>query len=204
MGILLVIIAEKKPQQLVADLIKINQNRKCLCSWYMARLILIGWEGPSIEKMVPSRPVLSYLVPTSLFPLYSLPLLSRMIDFSFNISFDGLPTNLGTWSLWSPKSGLNIPSEPQRRLALFCGLGGGAFIFWSNLINFGSSGSKVVWLIAKYDSNYRGTREISDLPEISSVCTSQSSGSRRGALCPLISRWCTVENIKMGRNSRIC
>ena len=87
------------------------------------------------------------------------------------------PPNLGTWALWSPKSGLNIPSEPQRRLALFCGLGGWAFIFWSNLINFGSSGSKVVWLIAKYDSNYRGTREISDLPEISSVCTSQSWGS---------------------------
>ena len=95
----------------------------------------------------------------------------------------GSPTNLGTWALWSPKSGLNIPSEPQRRLALFCGLGGWAFIFWSNLINFGSSGSKVVWLIAKYDSNYRGTREISDLPEISSVCTSQSSsGWRRGTL----------------------
>ena len=48
-------------------------------------------------------------------------LASRMTDFSFNISFEGLPTNLGTWSLWSPKSGLNIPPEPQRRLALFCG-----------------------------------------------------------------------------------
>ena len=133
--------------------------------------------------------VLSYLY-VSTYPPYSLPLLSRMMGFSFNISFEGPPPpNLGTWALWSPKSGLNIPSEPQRRLALFCGLGGWAFIFWSNLINFGSSGSKVVWLIAKYDSNYRGTREISDLPEISSVCTSQSSGSWRWALLS------TVENI---------
>ena len=101
----------------------------------------------------------------------------------------GSPTNLGTWALWSPKSGLNIPSEPQRRLALFCGLGGWAFIFWSNLINFGSSGSKVVWLIAKYDSNYRGSQEISNLAEISSVCTSQSWGSwsmGEGTQCALI------------------
>ena len=99
------------------------------------------------------------------------------------------PPNLGTWALWSPKSGLNIPSEPQRRLALFCGLGGWAFIFWSNLINFGSSGSKVVWLIAKYDSNYRGSQEISNLAEISSVCTSQSWGSwsmGEGTQCALI------------------
>ena len=149
----------------------------------MARLILIGWEGHSIEKMVPH--VLSTV------SIYSLPepLSSRTIDFSFNISFEGLPTNLGTWSLWSSKSGLNIPSEPQRRLALFCGLGGWAFIFWSNLINFGSSGSKVVWLIAKYDSNYRGSQEISNLAEISSVCTSQSWGSwswGEGTQCALI------------------
>ena len=133
--------------------------------------------------------VLSYLY-VSTYPPYSLPLLSRMMGFSFNISFEAPPPpNLGTCALWSPKSGLNIPSEPQRRLALFCGLGGWAFIFWSSLINFGSSGSKVVWLIAKYDSNYRGSQEISNLAEISSVCTSQSWGSwswGEGALCALI------------------
>ena len=43
------------------------------------------------------------------------------MEFSFNISFEGLPYKSGNLGIVKPKSGLNIPSEPQRRLALFCG-----------------------------------------------------------------------------------
>ena len=100
------------------------------------------------------------------------------------------PPKSGNLGIVKPKKWFKHPFWAPTPISLVLWWGGWAFIFWSNLINFGSSGSKVVWLIAKYDSNYRGSQEISNLAEISSLCTSHSWGSwsmwGEGAQCALI------------------
>lgn len=127
-----------------------------------------------------------YFPPTHLtVSTYSLPLSHHGWQISLLTSLLRGSHKSGNLVIVKPKKWFKHPSWAPTPISLVLWRGGWAFIFWSNLINFGSSGSKVVWLIAKYDSNYRGTREISVLPEISSVCTSRS----RGALCV----WFTVE-----------
>ena len=172
MGILLVIISELSRSRsnwlILSGLIRI-ENAYAVDTW-------LGWSWYAQRASIEKCRVLSSYLPTSLFPPmkphhgWYVSLLTSLLR---------APYKSGNLVIVKPKKWFKHPFWAPTPISLVLWLGGWAFIFWSNLINFGSSGSKVVWLIAKYDSNYRGTREISDLPEISSVCTSQS----RGALC---------------------